>query len=132
MPHEGSEAVSHTSTHCSTWGLSAGLTDGELLEEFACQRGEAAEVAFAQLVERHGPMVCACLGIIGKDHDAQDAFQATFLILWQRPHALGKRLARAMAPSGRHPCGDSRQAYCKSATGHRAASGRERREPHSF
>ena len=52
-------------------------------------RGEAAEVAFAALVERHGPMVLrACHGIIGNHHDAQDAFQATFLVLVRKGGTL--------------------------------------------
>jgi HlyD family secretion protein len=33
------------------------LTDGQLLERFSTSRGEAAELAFEALVERHGPMV---------------------------------------------------------------------------
>ena len=82
MPYERSEAVvRHLHTQFSV-GVIAGLTDGQLLEQFARQRGEAAEVAFAGLVERHGPMVLrACLEIVGNNHDAEDAFQATFLIL---------------------------------------------------
>jgi hypothetical protein len=51
-------------------GTVAGLTDGQLLERFAAQRGETSELAVATLVERHGPMVlgvcrailpCTCL-----------------------------------------------------------------------
>jgi hypothetical protein len=62
-------------------GIPAGLTDGQLLERFATSRGEPAELAFAILVERHGPMVLrACRGILRDDHEAMDAFQATFLI----------------------------------------------------
>jgi hypothetical protein len=44
-------------------GTVAGLTDRELLERFANRNGEAAELALAALVERHGPMVlrtCRC------------------------------------------------------------------------
>src|SRR5262249_13670216 len=63
-------------------GASTGLTDGQLLERFATRRGESAELAFAALVERHGPMVLrACRGILNDDHEAMDAFQATFLVL---------------------------------------------------
>ena len=82
MPYERSEAVVRHLHTLFNVGVIAGLTDGQLLEQFARQRGEAAEVAFAGLVERHGPMVLrACLEIVGNNHDAQDAFQATFLIL---------------------------------------------------
>ena len=63
-------------------GVPAGLTDGQLLERFASCRDEAAELAFAILVERHGSMVLrACRGILRDDHEAMDAFQATFLVL---------------------------------------------------
>jgi DNA-directed RNA polymerase specialized sigma24 family protein len=72
--------------------MSAGLTDERLLEQFAQRRGEASELAFAALVERHGPMVLrACRGIVRDEHDAQDAFQATFLILVRRAGALWVR-----------------------------------------
>lgn len=63
-------------------GAIGGLGDGQLLAMFASRPGEAAEAAFAALVERHGPMVLrACRGILRDEHAAQDAFQATFLIL---------------------------------------------------
>ncbi len=65
------------------------MSDGQLLEQFARRRGESAETAFAALVDRHGAMVfCVCRGIVGNDHDAQDAFQATFFILAQKGGTL--------------------------------------------
>jgi RNA polymerase sigma factor (sigma-70 family) len=70
-------------------GSAAGLSDAQLLERFATRHGEAAEAAFAALVERHGPMVLrVCRSVLGDPHEAQDAFQATFLILVQRPGAV--------------------------------------------
>jgi RNA polymerase sigma factor (sigma-70 family) len=73
-------------------GVPAGLTDGQLLERFASSRGEAAELAFAILVERHGPMVLrACRGILRDDHEAMDAFQATFLVLIKKGRSLWVR-----------------------------------------
>jgi RNA polymerase sigma factor (sigma-70 family) len=63
-------------------GSMTGLTDGQLLERFAVGRGEAAELAFAAIIERHGPMVLrTCRAILRSDHEAEDAFQATFLVL---------------------------------------------------
>ena len=68
------------------------MTDGQLLERFATQTGEAAELAFASLVERHGPMVLrACKGILRDDHEAMDAFQATFLVLIRKGRSLWVR-----------------------------------------
>ena len=73
-------------------GTVAGSTDGQLLERFATRRDEGAELAFAALVERHGPMVLrACRGILGDDHEAMDAFQATFLVLARKGGSLWVR-----------------------------------------
>src|SRR5262245_63963847 len=68
------------------------LTDGQLLERFATGRGEAAELAFAALVERHGPMVLrVCRGVLGDPNDTEDAFQATFLVLVRKARGLWVR-----------------------------------------
>jgi RNA polymerase sigma factor (sigma-70 family) len=73
-------------------GTVSGLTDGQLLEQFSTRRGEAAEIAFAVLVERHGAMVLrTCQGILRDDHEAMDAFQASFLVLVRKAHSLWVR-----------------------------------------
>ncbi|MHB1561274.1 MAG: RNA polymerase sigma factor, partial [Isosphaeraceae bacterium] len=73
-------------------GTAIGLTDGQLLERFATVHGPSAEPAFAALVERHGPMVWrVCRAILDDEHDAEDAFQATFLILVRRAGSLWVR-----------------------------------------
>ena len=60
-------------------GSFTGLSDTQLLAGSAAGRDEA---AFAALVARHGPMVLAvCRGVLRDPHDAEDAFQATFLVL---------------------------------------------------
>ena len=73
-------------------GMIGGLTDGQLLERFTTQSGEAAELAFAALVERHGSMVLrVCRAVLGNAPDADDAFQATFLVLVRRAGSLWVR-----------------------------------------
>ena len=68
------------------------LTDGQLLERFSTGRGEAAELAFEALVERHGAMVLrVCRAQLVDPHATQDAFQATFLILVKKARALWVR-----------------------------------------
>jgi HlyD family secretion protein len=73
-------------------GTFAGLGDGPLLERFATLRGEEAELAFAALVARHGPMVWrVCRRVLRDEHDAQDAFQATWLVLARKAGSLRDR-----------------------------------------
>jgi len=62
------------------------VTDRQLLERFARNREED---AFATLADRHGPMVLAvCRRVLGDAHAAEDAFQATFLVLARKAAAV--------------------------------------------
>src|SRR5262245_46276594 len=65
------------------------LADGELLERFA---GAHDEAAFTALIERHGPMVLAvCRRALPDFHDAEDACQATFLVLARKASSVRKK-----------------------------------------
>jgi RNA polymerase sigma factor (sigma-70 family) len=69
-------------------GTLADRSDGELLETFADPQREA---AFAVLLRRHGPMVWGlCRRLLRNWHDAEDAFQATFLILARQAACIRK------------------------------------------
>jgi RNA polymerase sigma factor (sigma-70 family) len=77
-------------------GSFVGMSDAELLERYVNGSGGIAEVAFAALVERHGPTVlCVCNNVLNDPHDAQDAAQVTFLVLARRAGSIRRRPALA-------------------------------------
>src|SRR5262245_48955027 len=65
-----------------------GLPDQELLQRF---RSEHDEGAFHTLLRRHGAMVLdLCRSVLGDGADAEDAFQASFLVLAQKAGSIRK------------------------------------------
>src|SRR5262245_40780865 len=67
-------------------GGAAARPDRDLVERFAQSRDEQ---AFEALVRRHGPMVFrVCQRVLGHAHEAEDAFQATFLVLARKAASL--------------------------------------------
>jgi RNA polymerase sigma factor (sigma-70 family) len=65
------------------------MSDGQLLDYYVAQRDEA---AFTALVRRHGPMVLGvCQRLLHDPHEAEDAFQATFIVLLRKAGSIAKR-----------------------------------------
>jgi RNA polymerase sigma factor (sigma-70 family) len=79
MPAGQLEGVVRHLRRVARRGEGAPAGDAELLERFIAHRDEG---AFELLVRRHGPMVLGvCQRVLGNEADAEDAFQATFLVL---------------------------------------------------
>jgi RNA polymerase sigma factor (sigma-70 family) len=73
-------------------GALGNLSDGELLECFQSSRETLGHEAFRVLVERHGPMVLGlCRSLVRDPHEADDAFQATFLVLVRKAESIKRR-----------------------------------------
>ena len=80
-----------------TAGTMTGLSDAQLLRRFAQARDSTGELAFRELIHRHGPMVLAvCRHVLRHSHDVDDAFQATFLVLVRRAHSI--RVGESLGP----------------------------------
>ncbi len=72
--------------HPAPIGTTEEQTDAQLLKRFASHHDQG---AFAVLVKRHGPMVLAvCRRVLRDSHDADDAFQATFMVLVRKAGSL--------------------------------------------
>jgi RNA polymerase sigma factor (sigma-70 family) len=76
------------------YGLGAvgSMTDSQLIAVFLEGDDQSGALAFEAIVERHGPMVLQTCRIVLRDfHAAEDAFQATFLVLARKAQTLGSR-----------------------------------------
>jgi RNA polymerase sigma factor (sigma-70 family) len=75
------------------FGTVGGWSDGQLLDAFVSRRGgDGSEAAFEELMHRHGPMVLRiCRRVLRDPEDAEDAFQATFLVLAHRAGSIRRR-----------------------------------------
>src|SRR5262245_24107226 len=70
-------------------GREGAPSDGQLLQRFVRQRDD---LAFEVLVWRHGPMVLGtCRRLLRHEHDAEDAVQATFLVLARKAGSISQR-----------------------------------------
>ena len=72
------------------WGTMGTWKDGQLVARFLSGQDES-EAAFRTLIHRHGPMVMGiCRRVLGDEHAAEDAFQATFLVLVKKAGKLSR------------------------------------------
>ncbi len=92
MPGGLSRDVLRNLTTLCTAGVVGNLSDEQLLDRFIELSDEVAEAAFATLVQRHGAMVLGvCHRILRDAHAAEDAFQATFLVLARKATSVVPR-----------------------------------------
>ena len=80
-------------------GTLSNKSDSELLEQFIAGRSgriDSAELAFSVLLARHGEMVLkVCRAVLSDHHQAEDAFQATFLVLASRASSIRRQVSVA-------------------------------------
>ncbi len=89
MSHGGLDSVLRQLRHYLASERAGGVADGELLRRFTTAHDEG---AFAALVQRYGPLVLGvCRRVLPSEHDAEDAFQAAFLVLVRKAAALDGR-----------------------------------------
>jgi RNA polymerase sigma factor (sigma-70 family) len=89
MASDSAGVLLHRLRRAATRSQAGDVADSSLLERFLTSRDE---IAFEQLVRAHGPMVLGvCRRLLGHEQDAEDAFQAAFLILSRKAGSIRRR-----------------------------------------
>ena len=92
MASRSSDHVLHQMQRIFNLGTVGMVSDAQLLDWFVSLKDESAEAAFEELMIRHGPMVFGiCKSVLRDAHDAQDAFQAVFMVLANRASAIRRK-----------------------------------------
>jgi len=92
MDNRRAKSSAHGLSAVFSLGVVTGMSDEQLLERFAAQSEADRQIAFEAIVQRHGPMVLGvCRRVLRDEHDAEDAFQATFMVLALRAGMVRKR-----------------------------------------
>ena len=88
MANLGSAAAKEGIYTLFQWGVMGNWSDSQLVAQFLTGQ-DGSEAAFRVLIHRHGPMVLGvCRRVLGDEHAAEDAFQATFLVLVKKAGGL--------------------------------------------